>query len=439
MAAVKTLPPLNLDPGAVVADKANMDSPPSSRSSTRRRRRRRLMGATAPSAEPEARRRPRSSRCATPRRRTARSRRSHGVTLELRAGEVMCLAGENGAGKSTLIKILTGAIQRDSGEYLIDGEDIGNPSPGRRRARPAIGVVYQELSLLPDLSVGENLLMGHLPARRGITRPAELRRQAKAMLERVGLDWLDPDTEVATLSLATQQLVEIAKVLGATPRVLDLRRADDGAVGERDEGAARPDPPAARRGPRRDVRDPPPRGDVRDRRPGHGPARRRARHEQADERLRPGLPDRLDGRAQDRVAVPGVEPDDRRAAPEGPRPEARGRGGADRLRGAGRRDRRHRRPARLRPQRAAAGDLRRRPGRGGRHRDRRRAGAPRRRAPRGAGRARPAHRGPQAARAAARAVDPRERVDRAPRRDLALLDRRQASASAASSTSTSAG
>ena len=62
--------------------------------------------------------------------------------------------------------------------------------------------------------------MGHLPARRGITRPAELRRQAKAMLERVGLDWLDPGTEVATLSLATQQLVEIAKVLGASPRVL---------------------------------------------------------------------------------------------------------------------------------------------------------------------------------------------------------------------------
>jgi len=142
-----------------------------------------------------------------------------GVTFELRAGEVMCLAGENGAGKSTLIKILTGAIKRDSGEYLIDGEDIGNPSPAQVR-EAGIGVVYQELSLLPDLSVGENLLMGQLPARRGITRPAELRKQAKAMLERVGLDWLDPGTEVATLSLASQQLVEIAKVLGASPRVL---------------------------------------------------------------------------------------------------------------------------------------------------------------------------------------------------------------------------
>jgi ABC-type sugar transport system ATPase subunit len=143
----------------------------------------------------------------------------HGVNLELRAGEVMCLAGENGAGKSTLIKILTGAIRRDEGEYLVDGRDIGNPTPGQARAA-GIGVVYQELSLLPDLSVAENLLMGHLPARRGITRPRELARRAREMLERVGLDWLDPGAEVGTLSLAVQQLVEIAKVLGESPRVL---------------------------------------------------------------------------------------------------------------------------------------------------------------------------------------------------------------------------
>ncbi|HEX2105193.1 MAG TPA: sugar ABC transporter ATP-binding protein [Solirubrobacteraceae bacterium] len=141
------------------------------------------------------------------------------VTLELRAGEVMCLAGENGAGKSTLIKILTGAIRRDSGEYAVDGRDVGSPSPSEARDA-GIGVVYQELSLLPDLSVEENLLMGQLPARRGVTRPAELRRRAAAMLERVGLDWLDPGTEVGTLSLAVQQLVEIAKVLGASPKVL---------------------------------------------------------------------------------------------------------------------------------------------------------------------------------------------------------------------------
>ena len=89
------------------------------------------------------------------------------------------------------------------------------------QARDAgVGVVYQELSLLPDLTVGENLLMGRLPARRGITRPAELRRLAREMLERVGLEWLDPKTPVEETSLATRQLVEIAKVLGQSPRVI---------------------------------------------------------------------------------------------------------------------------------------------------------------------------------------------------------------------------
>jgi rhamnose transport system ATP-binding protein len=75
------------------------------------------------------------------------------VALELRAGEVHCLAGENGAGKSTLIKILTGAVQRDAGAYAVDGRAMGDPSPAQAR-QAGIGVVYQELSLLPDLTVG---------------------------------------------------------------------------------------------------------------------------------------------------------------------------------------------------------------------------------------------------------------------------------------------
>ena len=366
MAAVGTLPPLNLDPGAVVADKANMDvaarqaaPQPADREGAG------LMGATTTEREPEARPRPRSSRCATPPRRTARSRRSHGVTFELRAGEVMCLAGENGAGKSTLIKILTGAIRRD--ERRVPDRRRGHRRP-RRRPRPAtagIGVVYQELSLLPDLSVGENLLMGQLPARRGITRPGGAAHAGARRCSSASASTGSTRTRRSRRCRSPPSSSSRSRRCSArTPRVLIFDEPTTALSESRDEGAARPDPRAARRGPRRDVRDPPPRGDVRDRRPRHGPARRRARHEPADERLRPGLADRVDGRAQDRVAVPGVEPHDRRAAPEGPRAEARGRGGADRLRGPRRRDRRHRRPARLRPQRAAARDLRRRPGRG---------------------------------------------------------------------------
>ena len=141
------------------------------------------------------------------------------VSLEMFRGEVLCLAGENGAGKSTLIKILTGAVSRDGGEYLIDGKDAGSPSPAQARAL-GVGVVYQELSLLPDVSVEENLLMGHLPSMRGIVKRQELRAHAIKMLERVGLTRVDPGMLVSDLPVATRQMVEIAKVLGANARIV---------------------------------------------------------------------------------------------------------------------------------------------------------------------------------------------------------------------------
>src|SRR5947209_13394209 len=141
------------------------------------------------------------------------------VSLEMFRGEVLCLAGENGAGKSTLIKILTGAVSRDGGEYLIDGKDAGSPSPAQARAL-GVGVVYQELSLLPDVSVEENLLMGHLPSMRGIVRKRELHARATKMLERVGLTRVDPGMLVSDLPVATRQMVEIAKVLGADARIV---------------------------------------------------------------------------------------------------------------------------------------------------------------------------------------------------------------------------
>ncbi len=141
------------------------------------------------------------------------------VSLEMNAGEVLCLAGENGAGKSTLIKILTGAISRDGGEYRIDGQDVGSPTPAQARAL-GVGVVYQELSLLPEVSVEENLLMGRLPAAGGVVNKRELRAKAISMLERVGLNRVDPGVLVSELPVATRQMVEIAKVLGANARIV---------------------------------------------------------------------------------------------------------------------------------------------------------------------------------------------------------------------------
>src|SRR5438128_415313 len=141
------------------------------------------------------------------------------VSLEMNRGEVLCLAGENGAGKSTLIKILTGAIPRDGGEYHIDGQDVGSPSPAQARAL-GVGVVYQELSLLREVSVEENLLMGRLPGTSGVVNKRELRARATKMLERVGLNRVDPGMLISDLPVATRQMVEIAKVLGADARIV---------------------------------------------------------------------------------------------------------------------------------------------------------------------------------------------------------------------------
>ncbi|HET6500914.1 MAG TPA: sugar ABC transporter ATP-binding protein [Amycolatopsis sp.] len=158
-----------------------------------------------------------------------------GVSLELRPGEVHCLAGENGAGKSTLIRILTGALRRDAGDYRIDGRPMP-PTLGPAAARAAgIGAVYQELSLLPDLSVAENLLMGRLPARLGVVDRASLRDGAARKLARLNLDDVDPGAVVGELPTATRQLVEIARVLGDDPRVIVFDEPTTALSGEEAE------------------------------------------------------------------------------------------------------------------------------------------------------------------------------------------------------------
>jgi rhamnose transport system ATP-binding protein len=136
------------------------------------------------------------------------------VSLRLLPGQVHCLAGENGAGKSTLIRVLTGAIRRDGGTYHLDGEPVTDVTPAALRAA-GVQAVYQELSLLPHLSVGENLFMGRLPARGGLVDRSSLRDRARRALDEVGLDGVSPDAVVERLPAATRQLVEIAKVLTA--------------------------------------------------------------------------------------------------------------------------------------------------------------------------------------------------------------------------------
>jgi rhamnose transport system ATP-binding protein len=144
-----------------------------------------------------------------------------GVSFELRAGEIHALVGENGAGKSTLIKIISGAHQPDAGTLEIGGQTILQNDPVLSRSL-GIAVIYQKPALLPDLTVAENIALG-LEARGAWRRVrwASRRRQAQELLDRVGAS-INPNALVHTLSMPQQQLVEIARALGANARVLIL-------------------------------------------------------------------------------------------------------------------------------------------------------------------------------------------------------------------------
>ncbi len=144
---------------------------------------------------------------------------SRSVSITLRPGEVRALAGENGAGKSTIVRMLAGVQRPDDGTVLVDGEPVtfGGPADARDAG---IAVIYQEPTLFPDLSVAENVMMGRHPlgSLRRIDR-RELHRQVKELMDRLGVK-LDPDEPVRGLSIADQQIVEIAKALSFDARVL---------------------------------------------------------------------------------------------------------------------------------------------------------------------------------------------------------------------------
>jgi len=140
------------------------------------------------------------------------------VTFACAKGEVHALCGENGAGKSTLMKILGGAYQPDSGRILIDGRAVAFSHPAAAR-RAGISVIHQELSLLPYRSVAENVFLGVEPTRYGVLDRARMRADSQRLLRRLGSS-ISPDAEAGRLSIAQQQVVEIAKALAFDARIL---------------------------------------------------------------------------------------------------------------------------------------------------------------------------------------------------------------------------
>jgi ribose transport system ATP-binding protein len=144
-----------------------------------------------------------------------------GVDFSVDAGEVHALLGENGAGKSTLMKIIAGSVVPDSGRVEVDGHPLRFGSPEEARAS-GVSIVHQELSLVPSLSIAENVLLGRWAKGRAGIDWRGVEEGARRHLERVGLDTEDSSRRVSELSMAERQLVETAKALSTEPKVLLL-------------------------------------------------------------------------------------------------------------------------------------------------------------------------------------------------------------------------
>lgn len=142
-----------------------------------------------------------------------------GVSFEAYAGRILALVGENGAGKSTLMKVVSGAHAPDRGTMHLAGAEYAPRGPADARLA-GIAMIYQELNLAPDLTVAENITLGSEPRKWGWLDRHTQRQQARQALSQLGLEQLHPDLPVAQLSLAEQQLVEIARALATNSRVI---------------------------------------------------------------------------------------------------------------------------------------------------------------------------------------------------------------------------
>lgn len=142
-----------------------------------------------------------------------------GVRLELHAGEVTALVGENGAGKSTIVKILTGIYQPDGGEILLDGEPVRFPS-AEAASQAGVTAIHQETVLFEELTVAENIFIGHAPRNRlGLIDWRKMRARAREILASIGAD-IDPGVRLADLGIASRHLVAIARALSIDARVV---------------------------------------------------------------------------------------------------------------------------------------------------------------------------------------------------------------------------
>jgi ribose transport system ATP-binding protein len=148
----------------------------------------------------------------------------HDARLAVQAGRIHAVLGENGAGKSTLIKIMAGVVAPDEGQMLLEGRPVRFASPAAANAA-GIACIFQELSLIPDLSVADNIAISNPPRRYGLIDRRAQRRLAEDALTRAGAQDIHPLALVKDLSLSRRQMVEIAKALARRPRILILDEA----------------------------------------------------------------------------------------------------------------------------------------------------------------------------------------------------------------------